>query len=81
MNAPQIQFRVFPDGGFVLHKITSPQFAGRVSAWFAADGTLLDAQQCDVCNRWRDVKRGGTAWSVVQVVGKRYVTPMPQASL
>jgi hypothetical protein len=35
---------IFPKGGFVLHKITSPKFTGKCSAWYQADGTLDDCE-------------------------------------
>lgn len=68
-----IQHSVFPDGGFVLHKVTFPMFAGRFSAWFAKDGTLLEAGAISDSNRVSPVKRDGIKWGYLSTVGKRYV--------
>jgi len=70
-----IQHSTFPDGGFVLHRITFPMFAGRFSAWFAADGTLLDAEAISDRRRVSQVKRDGIKWGYIRAVGKRYVHP------
>jgi hypothetical protein len=35
---------IFPPLGFILHKVTSPQFTGKCSAWFDADGKLTDCE-------------------------------------
>jgi len=68
-----MQICYFEGGGYVIHRITG-DFRGRVSAWFSADGTLLDAEQ--LTGRYSDgrrVKPGGPMWLLCQVVGLRYV--------
>lgn len=40
----------FPDGGFVIHRITHLGSA-RISAWFAKDGELLDVEKFDKLGR------------------------------
>jgi hypothetical protein len=79
-NAPAIQLARFPDGGFVLHKITAPEYSGRFSAWFDASGGLLDAEQITTRGSGimgqtasRHVKRDTPSWSMLAQVGKRYV--------
>ena len=68
-----IQHSTFPDGGFVLHKVTFPMFAGRFSAWFDRSGKLLDAEAISDRNRCTQVKRDGVKWGYLSAVGKRYV--------
>ena len=62
-------------GGFALHKVTPPTFKGRCSAWFDADGNLLDAEQIiprsDGNETERSVKRGGPIWEYLQGVGRK----------
>ncbi len=85
MNAA-IQLARFPDGGFVLHKITFVSENGRFSAWFSADGKLLDAEQITLRrNAWtldevsRPVKKDGPIWRMLRVFGPRYVQTSAEA--
>ena len=70
-NTPSIQFASFPDGGFVLHKITLASLSGRISAWFDKSGTLLECEQ---------IRENGASYPVkcanrdaVAAIGRRYV--------
>lgn len=38
-----MQKKTFPDGGFVLHKVTG-NFKGHASVWYAKDGLPIDAE-------------------------------------
>ena len=61
----------FPDGGFVLHKITG-NWKGNVSAWFDKNGRPLDAEQMSggFGSPARRVKRGGPIWDRLESIGK-----------
>lgn len=76
-NRPSPQLSVFPDGGYVVHKLTG-SFAGRCSAWFDASGRMLDAEQMTNPDSLasRPVKRGGPIWREIELIGARYA---PQA--
>jgi len=65
-----MQFSRFSNGGFVIHKITG-DFKGKVSAWFDASGSVLDAEQI-VNNRSRRVVRGGSIWKRLQSIGSAW---------
>ena len=65
-----IQLHRFSDGGFVLHRITDPQMAGRMSAWYDAQGNVLDAEAYDKLNRAHPVKANSFAWGVAQKYGR-----------
>lgn len=70
MSAPTIQRCEFPDGGFVLHKITLPDLQGRFSAWFNAQGEILAAEQLvNSQSRNPSLKR----YAELAQIGKRYV--------
>ena len=71
-----IQVCRFPCGGYCLHKITG-NFAGRVSAWFKADGSMLAAEQIlrVGASHSRTVKKGAAIWREVAAFGKAYVLP------
>lgn len=58
----------FPDGGYVLHKITG-DFSGRVSAWFDKTGNLVDAEQLLPSGKSRPLRKAGPLWSYVSAVG------------
>mgnify|MGYP003624896260 CR=1 FL=1 len=64
-----IQKATFEGGGYVLHKMTG-SFAGRVSAWFTAEGQLVDAEQYDSRDRVRPVKHNGPMWKELASRGK-----------
>lgn len=80
MKTPAIQHSTFPDGGFVLHKITFVSENGRFSAWFAKDGTVLDSEQITTRGNGimaqtvsRPVKKDGPIWRMIRTVGHSYV--------
>jgi len=72
----EIQLSRFPDGGFVIHKISVDGASGRFSAWFDATGKLLDAEQL-IGNRSRPVKRNGPIWEILKTVGGRHTARNP----
>jgi hypothetical protein len=45
------QAGTFPDGGFYVHGLRVAHSACRFSAWFAADGALLDCERIDSLRR------------------------------
>ena len=51
-----IQHHNFPDGGFVLHQLPIGP-ARRASAWFAADGTVLDVDVFTRAGQFRNGSR------------------------
>lgn len=70
----QIQVCRFPQGGFVLHKITG-SFKGTVSAWFEPDGTMTSGEQLywnGTRSAARDVKQGGPIWNEIAPLGRIY---------
>lgn len=72
-----MQYASFSEGreGYVLHKVTG-RWSGHCSAWYAADGTLKDAEQ--ITRTWaritRPVKVGGPMWRELQRIGKHYAS-------
>ena len=60
------------DGGFVIHKIRAPEWCGRCSAWYAKDGTLLDAERFDRLNRNYPIKRNGPSWRRLASIGEAF---------
>ncbi len=66
-----IQKATFTDGGFVLHKIKG-NFNGKASAWFDAQGVLLDAEQITIGGVSRPVKRDGKIWHFISSVGRAW---------
>lgn len=68
-----MQFIRFPDGGFVIHKITGA-FKGRVSAWFDRAGRLLDAEQfaAGFGGPSHPVKVNGPIWHHLESVGRAW---------
>jgi hypothetical protein len=65
-----MQVAYFATGGFVLHKI--PYGAGKLSAWFGADGELVDIAKFDV--NGRKTGQGIVAASnAARAIGKRYI--------
>ena len=65
-----IQKCSFPDGGFVLHKITG-DFSGHCSAWYKKDGSLIDIEVI-LNGRARSFKIGGVYWQECERVGRIY---------
>jgi hypothetical protein len=60
----------FQGGAFVLHRIPHDGIQ-QVTAWYAPDGNLLDAEGYDCCDRVHAIKPGGPVWRHAQKVGKR----------
>ena len=69
-----MQINHFTTGGFVIHKITVPENPnGRYSAWFDAEGNILDAE--GYYNRrsgMYHVRRDGSRWQQLARMGKRH---------
>ena len=66
-----------PANGYALHKITG-HWTGRASGYFAADGTLKDAEHMPHATGTRGghisrpVKVGGPMWKAIQTAGRAY---------
>ena len=73
-----IQHNIFPDGGFVLHRVIFASENGKFSAWFDKAGNVVEAEQI-LNNRIngtpysRPVKKDGPIWRMLRTVGVRYV--------
>lgn len=87
MTMHETQVARFGDGGYVVHKITGP-FKGKVSAWFDANGNILDAEQVGInpfgqSPSCRPVKRGGPIWRHAASVGlyHKQANPIDFASI
>jgi len=78
-HSPAIQFASFGPGlGFVLHKVTLTNRAGRYSAWFESDGTLRDAEHYRVNGSVAAVARNAReVRAELATVGARYVGKAP----
>lgn len=62
----------FSSGGFVIHRITG-DWKGRVSAWYGADGSLLDAEQLTrFGSNGRPIKRNGPMWRRLEQIGQAW---------
>lgn len=70
MDKSKIIHRIFSNGGFSLHKVTDPSFAGRASAWYDKDGRLLDAEIIDCQGHCRKV--GKNAIPCLESAGRIY---------
>ena len=67
-----MQISRFKNGGFVIHKLTGC-WVGNVSAWFDADGRLVDAEQVTrPFGPSRPVKQGGPIWKTLSSFGIHY---------
>lgn len=62
----------FSTGGFVLHKINPPSGNGNISAWYDAQGGLIDAEYIDRRGRARPIQYGKTLWNNLCYIGQRY---------
>lgn len=68
-----IQHQIFSNGGFVLHKVQPHTInSGHCSAWYDAQGKLLDAEHFDRLRRARPVRVGGPTWQALQGYGRIY---------
>jgi hypothetical protein len=67
-----MQKSVFPDGGFVVHRIMGLAPSGaRVSAWFTKDGAPIDAEIITL-GRNLPVRRNGPMWRALEDMGRRW---------
>lgn len=66
-----MQHQQFANGGYVLHKMTG-FWTNKVSAWFDANGKLLDAEHILRSNVSRAVKRDGPMWREIERQGQPY---------
>lgn len=63
----------FPDGGFVIHGITSATNGGKVSAWYDSHGVLLDCEFIDSKGRVRNIPENWHAcYRRLQSIGGAY---------
>ncbi len=69
--------RLFPTGGFVMHRVELGGYKGRFSAWFNEKRVLVDAEQfvSTTRNQTRAVKRDGPCWQALAAKGKTAVLP------
>lgn len=58
----------FPDGGFVLHKITHLS-KSKISAWYHSDGGLHTAELINRKDRVQRVKLHGPLWKKLEMLG------------
>ena len=58
----------FPNGGFVLHKITHLS-KGKISAWYRPDGSLYDCHLIDSMNRTQGIVINGPLWKKLAKLG------------
>lgn len=58
----------FLNGGFVVHKIKHVSSLC-VSAWFDAEGALLDAAGADRLGRSRPIRPGSPIWERIKPIG------------
>ena len=79
-----MQYASYSQGkdGYALHKMHG-YWAGVCSGYFAADGTLKDAEQ--ITGRWerrsRPVKVNGPMWKELQRIGRAYRTNPQQHAI
>ena len=62
----------FIDGGFALHKIAPPSGYGSISAWYDAQGALIDAEYIDRRGRARPIQYGKALWNRLCGLGSVY---------
>lgn len=67
-----IQCCRFPDGGFVLHKLTPWAQGGIASAWYDAQGVMLDVDARAFSGRTRHVPKNGHTWNYLATFGPRF---------
>lgn len=65
-----MQKQTFSNGGFVLHRIPARNCNGKLSAWFDAQGALLDIEAFDKLGRAKRPSRDDKAHCVT--IGKTY---------
>jgi hypothetical protein len=63
---------VFAPKSFALHRITSPLWSGQCSAWYLADGTLIEAEHIRMDHQRRNVRHGKAMWKALERIGKAW---------
>jgi hypothetical protein len=71
-----IQKAIFPDGGFVRHKITG-DFSGKCSAWYDKTGKLIDAEQILNTGIIKKIKPKAAIWNHCAELGPKKLTVNP----
>lgn len=67
-----MQIYFFNTGGFVCHKIVLAGYANHFSAWYDADGNLLDCETLnDRTGQARPVHQNSKARAMLQTIGQR----------
>ena len=61
-----LQYHFFPDNSFVVHKA----FDGKTSAWYDAQGRLLDAEFRDTRGHTRTVAKGTLRYERLAKLGR-----------
>lgn len=67
-----MQINTFINGGYVIHRLNSVHSECRISAWFDADGSLIDAERITRNNKSLPVKHGSSLWVEIQHKGRLY---------
>ena len=65
-----IQKAQFSTGGFALHKVGTLSGNGKASAWFDANGGLINAELFDSIGRAYSIKEHSPLWNHLQRIGK-----------
>ncbi len=68
-----LQFHWFSNGGCVIHKMWVKGYVGHFSAWFDADGNLLDAEQRISIMKHRTVRHGKPCWKAIERKGRLFI--------
>ena len=72
-----MQLSRFSNGGYVLHKVTTRlNHRSHCSAWFDADGKLVDAELIFRDGTTRPVRRSRGIWNELCAIGRAYA-PKP----
>ena len=71
VNTSSMTRHDYSNGGFVLHRI----MVGTIkhSAWFSADGTMLDAEMRTKANHSRGIPKNTPKWKALAKIGKSNV--------
>ena len=65
-----MQIKRFSSGGYVAHKIHVEGMASKFSAWFSAEGDLLDVERIDRQHRSYPVRVSSEAWQSIAGRGR-----------
>ncbi len=60
----------FSNGGYVAHKVYVEGMTSKFSAWFSAEGDLLDVDRIDRLCRSNPVRVGSKAWKEIAGRGR-----------